>query len=76
MTKISYLIIGWLIGILSILIREKIQEIKEIRRKELDIISDNLKYIFHTRNVYNNFHIDRIKFDKLVKSRRSNQTEL
>ena len=68
MTKEYYLIIGWLLGILSMLIREKIQEIKERRQKELDIISDNLKFIFHTRNVYNNFHVDKKRFEHLGQS--------
>jgi len=67
MSKEYYIILGWLIGILSMLIRELIQAKKEEKEKEFDILSDNLKFIFDTGNLYNNFKTDKVVFENMQK---------
>lgn len=76
MPKEYYLILGWLLGILSMLAREWIQERKEEQKKEIDIISDNLKFIFTTGNLYNNFRTDKVVFEKMSKAFPEKSSEL
>lgn len=65
MTEAYYVILGWLLGVLSMLFSEWIQAKKDEHKKEIDIISDNLKFIFSTGNVYNNFRTDKLVFEKM-----------
>ena len=76
MPKEYYLILGWLLGIFSMLIREWIQTRKEEQKKEIDIISDNLKFIFSTGNLYNNFLTDKVVFEKMCKAFPEKSSEL
>ena len=65
MKEAYYVFLGWLLGVLSMLITEWIQAKKDKHTKEIDIISDNLKFIFNAGNVYNNFRTDKVVFEKM-----------
>jgi len=76
MQKEYYIILGWLLGILSMLVKEWIQTRKEEQKKEIEILSDNLKFIFSTGNLYNNFRTDKLVFEKMCKSFPEKSSEL
>ena len=76
MTKEYYIILGWILGILSMLVRELIQERKERHKKEIDIISENLKFIFNTGNLYNNFRTDKVVFEQMREAFPEKSSEL
>lgn len=76
MEREYYLILGWLFGVLSMLVREKIQERKERQQRELDVISETLKFLFRSRNIYNNFHVDKKRYEQLGKAFPEKSSEL
>lgn len=64
MSQIGYLILGWLFGILSMLIARWIQTKEEKKKKEIEILSETLKYLFKTKQTYNNLLTDKSVLDK------------
>ncbi|MCD4675952.1 MAG: hypothetical protein K8S18_08150, partial [Desulfobacula sp.] len=67
MLKIGYILLGWTLGILSTLFVRWLQVREEKKKKELDILSDTLKYIFKIRQVYNNLLTDKNVIERVSK---------
>lgn len=67
MKEAYYIFLGWFLGVLSMLISKWIQANKDEHKKEIDIISENLKFIFSAGNIYNNFRTDKVVFEKMRK---------
>ncbi len=67
MSQVGYIILGWLLGILSMLIAKYIQAKDDKRKKEIEILSDTLKYLFKTKQTYNNLLIDKSALEKVAK---------
>lgn len=65
MKEAYFIFIGWLLGLLSMFVMKWIQAKEEERKKEIDIISDNLKFLFSTKQVYNNFRTDKLVYEKM-----------
>lgn len=65
MKEVIYIFLGFLFGVLSMLISKWVQSKEEDRKKEIDIISDNLKYLFSTGQIYNNFLTDKLVCEKM-----------
>ncbi len=65
MKEVSYIFLGFLFGVLSMLISKWVQSKEEDRKKEIDIISDNLKYLFSTGQIYNNFLTDKFVYEQM-----------
>lgn len=57
MNEISYLIVGWLIGILTMLINKWIESFKERNEKENNIILDCLQFLFLAKDMHNEMRI-------------------
>ncbi|MCP3874878.1 MAG: hypothetical protein GY699_17215 [Desulfobacteraceae bacterium] len=58
MSKIGLIVLGWILGILSTLFARWLQTKEEKKKKELEIISETLKYLFKIRQTYNNLVAD------------------
>jgi len=67
MSQVGYIILGWLLGILSMLLAKYIQTRDDKRKKEIEILSDTLKYLFKTKQTYNNLLIDKSALAKVAK---------
>jgi hypothetical protein len=67
MSQIGYIILGWLLGVLSIFISLWIQARAEKQKKEIEILSETLKYLFRTKQIYNNLLTDKSALDKTRK---------
>lgn len=65
MTEAYFIFLGWFFGILTMLVSAWIQERKDNQQKELDIISENLKFLFNAGQVYNDFLTDKSVFEKM-----------
>jgi len=76
MSQIGYIILGWLLGILSILIAQWIQTKKDKKKKEIEILSETLKYLFKTKQTYNNLLTDKSVLDKTRKEIPQKSSEL
>lgn len=57
MNEFSYLIVGWLIGILTMLINKWIESFKERNEKENSIILDCLQFLFLAKDMHNEMRI-------------------
>ncbi|MBM9512018.1 hypothetical protein [Desulfogranum marinum] len=57
MNEIYYLIIGWLMGILTMLINKWLDSFKERKKHENKILSECLIFIFAARDMYNEMAI-------------------
>jgi len=64
MSQIGCIILGWLLGVLSMLIAQWIQTKEAKKKKEIEIVSDTLKYLFKTKQTYNNLLTDKSLLDK------------
>lgn len=67
MLQVGYIILGWLFGILSMLIARWIQTKENKKKKEIEILSETLKYLFGTKQTYNNLLTDKSVLDKARK---------
>ena len=67
MSQIGYIVLGWLLGIISMLIAKYIQTRDDKRRKEIEVLSDTLKYLFKTKQTYNNLLVDKSVLEKTAK---------
>jgi hypothetical protein len=76
MDKVYLIILGWALGIFSMLISNWLQTKKENRKKEIDIISENLKYLFNTGQIYNNFLTDKLVYEKMSNEYPEKSSEL
>ncbi|MHB8789206.1 MAG: hypothetical protein ACYDBT_04935 [Desulfobulbaceae bacterium] len=65
MTEAYFVFLGWLLGVLSMLISELIQARKDTKQKELDILSEILQFLFSAGQLYNNILTDKSVFDKM-----------
>jgi len=65
MKEAYYIILGWSLGVISMLVSKWIQAKEDEQKKEIDIISDNLKFLFSTKQVYNNFRTDKLVYEKM-----------
>ena len=65
MEKISFIFIGWALGILTMLISKWIQRKDDQQKKEIDILSETLKFLFSTKQIYNNLHTEKLVFEKM-----------
>ena len=67
MKQIGYVFLGWLLGVLSMLITKWLQAREDRHNKEIDIISEVLTYLFKIRQTFNNFLTDRLLLEKVQK---------
>ena len=67
MLKVGLILFGWMLGILSTLFIRWLQKKEDNKKRELDILSDTLKYLFKIRQTYNNLVTDRKVIEKLSK---------
>jgi hypothetical protein len=67
MSQVGYIFLGWLFGILSMLIAKWIQTKDDKKKKEIEILSDILKYLFKTKQIYNNLLTDKLVHKKIIK---------
>jgi hypothetical protein len=67
MSKIGLIVLGWILGILSTLFARWLQTKEEKKKKELEIISETLKYLFKIRQTYNNLVADKKVAEELSK---------
>ena len=77
MSQVGYIFIGFLFGVLSMLIARWLQAKEYKKNYEIEIISDTLKYLFSTKQKYNNLLTDRSVFEKTLKEfpEKSNEIE-
>jgi len=57
MNEVSYIITGWLIGIITMLIAKWLDSFKEQKKNENKIISDALVFLFEARDMFNEIAI-------------------
>ena len=76
MSQIGYITLGWLFGILSMLIARWIQTKEEKKKKEIEILSETLKYLFKTKRICNNLLTDKSVLDKTRKEFPQKSSEL
>jgi hypothetical protein len=76
MSQVGYIILGWLLGILTMLITLWIQTKAEKEKKEIEILSETLKYLFRTKQTYNNLLTDKSALDKTRKEFPQKASEL
>jgi len=67
MSQAGYIFLGWLLGIISMLIAKYIQTKDDKRKKEIEILSDTLKYLFKTKQTYSNLLIDKAALERATK---------
>ena len=67
MSQVGYIFLGWLFGILSMLIAKWIQTKEDKQKKEIEILSATLKYLFKTKQIYNNLLTDKSVLEKVRK---------
>lgn len=67
MSQVGYILLGWLLGILSTLIARWIQTKEDKQKKEIEILSETLKYLFRTKQTYNHLITDKSVLDKTLK---------
>ena len=67
MSQIGGIILGWLLGILSMFIVLRIQSKENKKKKEIEILSETLKYLFKTKQTYDNLLTDKSVLDKTRK---------
>jgi hypothetical protein len=67
MSQVGYIFLGWLFGILSMLIAKWIQTKDEKKKKEIEILAETLKYLFKTKQIYNNLLTDKSTHEKIIK---------
>jgi len=77
MSQVGYIFLGFLFGVLSMLIARWLQAEENKKKNEIEIISDTLKYLFSIKQTYNNLLTDRSVFDKTHKEfpEKSNEIE-
>jgi hypothetical protein len=66
MSQVGYLLLGWLLGILSMLISKWLQSREDKQKMELEILSETLKYLFKVKQIYNNLVTDKSVLDKVI----------
>jgi hypothetical protein len=76
MSQIGYIFLGWLLGIFSMLITLWVQARTERQKKEIEILSETLKYLFRTKQAYNNLLTDKSVLDKACKEYPQKTSEL
>jgi hypothetical protein len=67
MTQIAYILFGWVLGIVSMLFSRWLQTREDRRKKEIDIISEVLTYLFKIRQTFNNLFSDRMVLEQVRK---------
>lgn len=67
MTQIGYILLGWVLGIVSMLVTRWLQTREERRIKEIDIISGVLSYLFKIKQTFNNLLTDRMVLEQVRK---------
>ena len=65
MKQIGYVFFGWLLGVVSMFISMWLQAKEDKRKKEIDIISEVLTYLFKIKQTFNNFLTDRLWLEKV-----------
>ncbi len=76
MLQVGYIFLGFLFGILSMLIAKRLQTKEDKQKNEIEIISETLKYLFQTKQTYNNLLADRSLVDKSLEEFPKKTTEL
>lgn len=76
MSQVGYIFLGWLLGVLSMLIARWLQAKEDKQKKEIDILSETLKYIFSIKQTYNNLLTDKSLLEKSRKEFPGKFTEL
>jgi hypothetical protein len=66
MSQVGYIFLGWLFGILSMLIAKWLQTKEDKQKKELEILSETLKYLFKVKQIYNNLLTDKSVLEKVL----------
>ncbi|MBA4391743.1 MAG: hypothetical protein C0399_12520 [Syntrophus sp. (in: bacteria)] len=64
MSQIGYLFLGWLLGVLSMLIAKLLQHREDRQKKEVEIISEVILYLFKVRDSFNSVLSDRLVLEK------------
>jgi hypothetical protein len=67
MTQIGYILIGWILGVVSMLISRWLQTREDRRKREIDIICGVLSYLFKIRQVFNDLLTDRRVLEEVRK---------
>lgn len=67
MPQVGYIFLGWLFGVLSMLIARWLQKKEDKQKKEIDIISEVLTCLFKLRQTYNNLLTDRLALEEVRK---------
>lgn len=67
MLQVGYIFLGFLFGVLSMLITRWIETKEDKQKKEIEILYETLKYLFRTKQTYNNLLTDKSVLDKALK---------
>jgi hypothetical protein len=67
MTQVGFIFLGWLFGVLSMLIARWLQSREDKQKKEVEIISNVLLYLFKVRDSFNDVFSDRLVLEESKK---------